>query len=93
MYMYMHVHAGLFGEGEEDDWMTGSITSKDSPKPVASKKATPSSKSADLFGDLRDDVDGEDEEDLFAEPAKKPAAAEPKKKVCPTYPPPPLSHD
>ncbi len=63
--------------------MTGSTASKNSPKP-ASKKPTPSSSSGGdaLFGGLGGDGEGEEGEDnLFAEPAKKPAAAEPKKKV------------
>lgn len=65
--------AGLFGGGDEDDWMTGSVTSKSSAQ--ASKKPRPPV-ADELFGE-----EGEEEEgDLFDEPpAKKPS--EPKKKV------------
>ena len=77
--------SGLFGEGDEDDWMTGSTASKNSPKPPV-KKATPSSSSGGggLFGGLGDegvDEEGEGEDELFAEPAKKKTADKPKKKV------------
>jgi len=74
--------AGLFGEDadEEDDWMTGSTSSKSPAQPTKKSHPPAPSSGGGLFGGLGDDDD--DEEDaatFFGEPAKK--ASSTKKKV------------